>query len=88
MLYIVDFYASFARSGSCSFPELPSAYCCTGKALLLPSLQESEEAEYEVIVDIIFEENSSVFGQRGVFFDERLISTKIKYPRIILYFAY
>ncbi|KAF6160280.1 hypothetical protein GIB67_019049 [Kingdonia uniflora] len=60
----------------------------TRRALVLPGLQESKEAEYEVIVDIIFEENSSVFGQRGVFFDERLIGTKIKYPRILLCFAY
>ncbi|KAF6135456.1 hypothetical protein GIB67_015309 [Kingdonia uniflora] len=44
----------------------------TGRALVLPGLQESEEAEYEVIVNIIFEENSPVFAQRGVFFDERL----------------
>ncbi|KAF6176822.1 hypothetical protein GIB67_026509 [Kingdonia uniflora] len=56
--------------------------------LVLPGLQKSEEAEYEVIVDIIFEENSLVFGQRGVFFDESLIGTKIKYPRILLRFAY
>ncbi|KAF6176855.1 hypothetical protein GIB67_026542 [Kingdonia uniflora] len=41
----------------------------TGRALVLPGLQESEEVEYEVVVDIIFEENSPVFGQRGVFFD-------------------
>ncbi|KAF6169349.1 hypothetical protein GIB67_016519, partial [Kingdonia uniflora] len=60
----------------------------TGRALVLPGLQESEEAEYEVIVDIIFEENSLVFGQRRVFFDERLIGTKIKYSRILLRFAY
>ncbi|KAF6166924.1 hypothetical protein GIB67_020153 [Kingdonia uniflora] len=59
----------------------------TGRALVLPSLQESEDAEYEVIVDIIFEENSPVFGQRGVFFDKCLIGTKIKYPRILLRFA-
>ncbi|KAF6166484.1 hypothetical protein GIB67_038221 [Kingdonia uniflora] len=60
----------------------------TGRALVLPGLQESEEAEYEVIVDIIFEENSPVFGQREVFFDERLIGTKIKYSRILLRFTY
>ncbi|KAF6169360.1 hypothetical protein GIB67_016530 [Kingdonia uniflora] len=60
----------------------------TGRALVLPGLQESEDAEYEVIVDIIFEEISPVFGQRGVFFDERLIGMKIKYPRILLRFAY
>ncbi|KAF6161039.1 hypothetical protein GIB67_007680 [Kingdonia uniflora] len=36
----------------------------TGRALVLPVLQESEEAEYEVIVDIIFKDNSPVFGQR------------------------
>ncbi|KAF6157175.1 hypothetical protein GIB67_041636 [Kingdonia uniflora] len=60
----------------------------TGRALVLPGLQESEEAEYKVIVDIIFEENSPVLGQRGVFFYERLIGTKIKFPRILLRFAY
>ncbi|KAF6166777.1 hypothetical protein GIB67_005653 [Kingdonia uniflora] len=60
----------------------------TGRALIFPGIQESEEAEYEVIVDIIFEENSLVFGQRGVFFYKRLIGTKIKYPRILLRFAY
>ncbi|KAF6143522.1 hypothetical protein GIB67_029691 [Kingdonia uniflora] len=58
-----------------------------GRALVLPGLQESDEAEYEVIVDIIFEENSPVFGQCGVFFDERLIGTKIKYLRILMRFA-
>ncbi|KAF6172810.1 hypothetical protein GIB67_034662 [Kingdonia uniflora] len=58
----------------------------TWRALLLPGLQESEEAEYEVIVDIIFKENL-VFGQREVFFNERLIATKIKYPWILLCFA-
>ncbi|KAF6139200.1 hypothetical protein GIB67_040347 [Kingdonia uniflora] len=56
----------------------------TGRALVLPGLQESDEAEYEVIVDIIFEENSLIFGQRGVFFDERLIGTKIKVFPILL----
>ncbi|KAF6165132.1 hypothetical protein GIB67_000716, partial [Kingdonia uniflora] len=60
----------------------------TGRALVLPGLQECVEAEYEVIVDIIFEENSLVFGQCGVFFDERLIGMEIKYPRILLCFAY
>ncbi|KAF6171995.1 hypothetical protein GIB67_029413 [Kingdonia uniflora] len=60
----------------------------TGRTLVLPGLQESKEAEYDVIVDIIFKEYSPVFGQRGVFFDERLISTKIKYPMILLCFAY
>ncbi|KAF6154758.1 hypothetical protein GIB67_032370 [Kingdonia uniflora] len=60
----------------------------TRRALVLLSLQESEEAKNEVIVDIIFEENSLVFGQRRVFFDEHLIGTKIKYPRILLHFAY
>ncbi|KAF6158347.1 hypothetical protein GIB67_022427 [Kingdonia uniflora] len=60
----------------------------TGRAYLILGLQESEEAECEVIVDIIFEKNSSVFGQRGVFFDERLIGTKIKYPMILLCFTY
>ncbi|KAF6138094.1 hypothetical protein GIB67_033508 [Kingdonia uniflora] len=60
----------------------------TGRALVLPGLQESKEAEYEDIVDIIFEKNSPVFVQRGVFFDERLIGTKIKYLRILLHFAY
>ncbi|KAF6173069.1 hypothetical protein GIB67_009989 [Kingdonia uniflora] len=49
---------------------------------------ESEEAEYEVIVDIIFEQGSPVFGQCGVFFDELLIGTKIKYPKILLRFGY
>ncbi|KAF6166128.1 hypothetical protein GIB67_023838, partial [Kingdonia uniflora] len=58
------------------------------RALVLPGIQESEEVEYEVIVEIIFEENSLVFGQRGVFFDERLIGTNIKYPRILLRFGY
>ncbi|KAF6145775.1 hypothetical protein GIB67_016224 [Kingdonia uniflora] len=60
----------------------------TGRVLVFPGLQESKEAEYEVIADIILKENSLVFGQRGVFFDERLIGTKIKYPRIHLCFAY
>ncbi|KAF6158566.1 hypothetical protein GIB67_040080, partial [Kingdonia uniflora] len=60
----------------------------TGRALVLLDLQESEEAEYEVIVDIIFKKNSPVFGQYGVFFDELLINTKFKYPRILLRFAY
>ncbi|KAF6142572.1 hypothetical protein GIB67_039536 [Kingdonia uniflora] len=60
----------------------------TGKAFVLPGLQESDEAKYEVIVDIIFEENSPIFGQRGVFFDERLTGMKIKYPWILLHFAY
>ncbi|KAF6165441.1 hypothetical protein GIB67_017923, partial [Kingdonia uniflora] len=59
-----------------------------GRVLVIPGYQESEEAEYEVIVDIIFEKNSPVFGQRGVFFDELLIGTKIKYPRILLRFVY
>ncbi|KAF6147439.1 hypothetical protein GIB67_022099, partial [Kingdonia uniflora] len=60
----------------------------TGKALVLLGLQESEEVEYDVIVDIIFEENSLIFGQRGFFFDECLIGMKIKYLRILLHFAY
>ncbi|KAF6153921.1 hypothetical protein GIB67_023698 [Kingdonia uniflora] len=60
----------------------------TGRALVLPALQESVEAEYEVIVDIIFEENSPVFVQRGVYFDEHLIGAKIKYLRILLCFTY
>ncbi|KAF6135852.1 hypothetical protein GIB67_028171, partial [Kingdonia uniflora] len=60
----------------------------TGRALVLPGLQESKEVEYEVIVDIIFEKNSPVFGQHGVFFDELLIDTKIKYPKILMRFAY
>ncbi|KAF6166211.1 hypothetical protein GIB67_023921 [Kingdonia uniflora] len=60
----------------------------TGRVLVLPGLQENEEAEYEVIVDIIFMENSLVFGQRRAFFDKRLIGSKIKYRRILLRFAY
>ncbi|KAF6173856.1 hypothetical protein GIB67_039807, partial [Kingdonia uniflora] len=60
----------------------------TGRALVLLGLQESEEAKYEVIVDIIFKKNSSIFGQCGVFFDELLIGTKIKYQRILLRFVY
>ncbi|KAF6167633.1 hypothetical protein GIB67_031216, partial [Kingdonia uniflora] len=60
----------------------------TGRVLVLLGLQESEEVEYEAIVDIIFEKNSPIFGQRGVFFDKLLIGMKIKYPRILLRFAY
>ncbi|KAF6144205.1 hypothetical protein GIB67_004878, partial [Kingdonia uniflora] len=60
----------------------------TRKALVLSGLQESEEAEYEVIIDIILEKNSPVFGQHRVFFDEHFIVTNIKYPRILLRFAY
>ncbi|KAF6172024.1 hypothetical protein GIB67_029442, partial [Kingdonia uniflora] len=64
------------------------AVLATGRTLVLLGLQESEEAEYEVIVCIIFEKNSPVFGQRGVFFDKILISMKIKYTKILLRFAY
>ncbi|KAF6172609.1 hypothetical protein GIB67_036559 [Kingdonia uniflora] len=38
----------------------------SGRALVIPVYQESEEAEYEAIVDIIFEHGSPVFGQREV----------------------
>ncbi|KAF6165432.1 hypothetical protein GIB67_017914 [Kingdonia uniflora] len=70
------------------FLDLHENIVASGRALVIPSYQESEEAEYEVIVDIIFEQGSPVFGQRGVFFDELLIGTKIKYPRILLRFSY
>ncbi|KAF6169434.1 hypothetical protein GIB67_021437 [Kingdonia uniflora] len=91
MFYIVDFYASFARrreEAIAHFLNFHEHIVATGRALVLPGLQESVEAEYKAIVDIIFDENSPVFTQRGVFFDERLIGTKIKYPRILLHFAY
>ncbi|KAF6174985.1 hypothetical protein GIB67_026473 [Kingdonia uniflora] len=50
--------------------SLRSSGCTTTSA---ERSRESEEVEYEVIVDIIFEENSPVFVQRGAFFDKRLI---------------
>ncbi|KAF6174478.1 hypothetical protein GIB67_004672 [Kingdonia uniflora] len=55
-----------------------------GRALVLSGLQEIEEVEYEAIANIIFEEKSSVIGQRRVFFDECLIGTKIKVLPIFL----
>ncbi|KAF6173189.1 hypothetical protein GIB67_028487 [Kingdonia uniflora] len=66
------------------WPAVPDRF----KDTVWQIIWESEEAEYEVIVDIIFEQGSPVFGQRGVFFDELLIGTKIKYPRILLPFGY
>ncbi|KAF6163023.1 hypothetical protein GIB67_021172 [Kingdonia uniflora] len=70
------------------FLDLHENIVASGRALVILGYQESQEAEYEVIVDIIFEQGSPVFGQRGVFFDELLIGTKIKYPRILLHFGY
>ncbi|KAF6160447.1 hypothetical protein GIB67_019216, partial [Kingdonia uniflora] len=45
------------------FLNLHEHIVASGRALVIPGYQESEEAEYEVIVDIIFEVNFSVFGQ-------------------------
>ncbi|KAF6175756.1 hypothetical protein GIB67_035883 [Kingdonia uniflora] len=70
------------------FLDLHENIVASERALVISGYQESEEAEYEVIVDIIFEQGFPVFGQRGVFFDELLIGTKIKYPRILLHFGY
>ncbi|KAF6171326.1 hypothetical protein GIB67_038179 [Kingdonia uniflora] len=70
------------------FLDLHENIVASERALVIPGYQESEDAEYEVIVDIIFEQGFPVFGQRGVFFDELLIGTKIKYPRILLHFGY
>ncbi|KAF6172292.1 hypothetical protein GIB67_024914 [Kingdonia uniflora] len=70
------------------FLNLHEHIVASGRALVIPGYHESEEAEYDVIVDIIFKQGSPVFGQRGVFFDELLIGTKIKYPRIFLRFTF
>ncbi|KAF6168245.1 hypothetical protein GIB67_011630 [Kingdonia uniflora] len=59
------------------FLNLHEHIVVSGRALVIPGYQESEEAEYEVILDIIFEHGSPVFGQCGVFFDELLIGTKV-----------
>ncbi|KAF6165457.1 hypothetical protein GIB67_017939, partial [Kingdonia uniflora] len=63
------------------FLNLHEHIVVSGKALVIPGYQENEEAENEVILDIIYEHGSPAFGHRGVFFDELLIGTKIKYPR-------
>ncbi|KAF6158939.1 hypothetical protein GIB67_012356 [Kingdonia uniflora] len=83
-----DVYTSFGEEAVAHFLNLHEHIVASGRALVIPGYQESEEVEYEVIVDIIFEHGSPVFGQRKVFFDEFLISTKIKYPRNFLRFAY
>ncbi|KAF6139974.1 hypothetical protein GIB67_027191 [Kingdonia uniflora] len=88
MLFIVRCFHLFCEEAITHFLDLHKNIVASGRALVIPGYQESEEAEYEVIVDIIFEQGSPVFGQRGVFFDELLIGTKIKYPRILLRFGY